>query len=72
MLGHGDKQPSFLLPARRLHLPAGPVTPVPAEVSLRDGILTSVPKSLIESVLTFNIADTLTSLSKAKLERFIN
>ena len=49
-----------------------PVTPVPAEVRIRNDILTSVPESLIESVLTCNITNMMTSLSKAKLERFIN
>ncbi len=42
-LGHADKQTLLLLPACRLHLPAGPVTPVPAEVCIRNDILTSVP-----------------------------
>lgn len=46
-----DKQPALLHPARRIHLPAVPVTPVPAEVHIRDDILTSVPESLINSVL---------------------
>lgn len=60
----------FCSPAAcRLHLPAGPVTPAPAEVQIRNDILTSVPESLIESVCCFNM---MTSLSMAKLERFIN
>lgn len=60
--GHGDKQPPLLLPVRQLHLPAGPVTPVPAEARIVNNILTSVPKSLTDSVLTFNIPDMMTSL----------
>lgn len=52
---HGDKQPLPFLPASWLHLPGGPATPVPAEVRIRSDILTSVPKSLIESVLALTL-----------------
>lgn len=61
-----------LLPVRTLHLPAGPATPVPAETHIKNDILTSVPKSLPESVLTVSRAEMMTSLWKRQSERFIN